>query len=223
MNGTFLDQCIFYGKKLVFPSIFVTLRMVAGTMIIGSICGFILAILLTMYGPNGLKHKKSLYQVMSFLINTIRSFPILILIVAISPLTRLIIGTTIGEKAVILPLSIAATAFIARLLESNFIKVDKQLIEAARSFGATNMQIMFRVIIKESIPSIISVITIATVTYIAATTIAGAVGGGGLGAVSLTYGYQSFNNIVLYMAVLVLFIMVNLVQLIGDWLYKKFQ
>ncbi|MGF7059345.1 methionine ABC transporter permease [Brassicibacter mesophilus] len=223
MNGTFLDQCIFYGKKLVFPSIFVTLRMVAGTMIIGSICGFILAILLTMYGPNGLKHKKSLYQVMSFLINTIRSFPILILIVAISPLTRLIIGTTIGEKAVILPLSIAATAFIARLLESNFIKVDKQLIEAARSFGATNMQIMFRVIIKESIPSIISVITIATVTYIAATTIAGAVGGGGLGAVSLTYGYQSFNNIVLYMAVLVLFIMVNLVQFIGDWLYKKFQ
>lgn len=222
MSDTFLEQCLYYGKKLVFPAVFVTLRMIAATMIISSICGFILAIFLTLYGPNGLRHRKNLYQTMSFLVNVIRSFPILILIVAISPLTRLIIGTTIGEKAVILPLSVAATAFIARMLESSFIKVDRQLIEAARSFGATDMQIMFRVIIKESVPSIISVLTIATVTYIAATTIAGAVGGGGLGAISLTYGYQSFNNIVLYMAVAALFVIVNLVQFIGDRLYKKY-
>ncbi len=215
MERTFFEQCLFYGNKLVLPSIVATIRMVFATMIISTICGFIIAILLTMYGPNGLKYNKIFYKFISLPVNIIRSFPILILIVAISPLTRLIVGTTIGEKAVVLPLSIAATAFISRLLESAFIKVDKQLIEAARSFGASDMQIIFRIIIKESVPAIISILTITTVTYIAATTIAGAVGGGGLGAISLTYGYQSFNNIVLYMAVAALFIMVNLVQLIG--------
>lgn len=215
------NQCLYYGKNLIIPGIFVTLRMVVATMVIGFTFGFILAILLTMYGPHGLNHKKHFYKVLSFIINTIRSFPILILIVAISPFTRMVVGTTIGEKAAVLPLSISAIAFIARLLEGNFIQVDKQLIEAARSYGATNLQIMFRVIIRESIPSIISVITMATVTYIAATTIAGAVGAGGLGAISLTYGYQSFNDVVLYMSVAVLFILVSIVQFIGERLYKK--
>ena len=169
-----------YWNKLVMPSIFVTLEIVFFTVLIGFVLGFIMAILLTLYGPTGLRYKKRLYAVLSFIINTIRSFPILILIVTIAPFTRIVIGTTIGTRAVILPLAIAATAFIARLLESNFIKVDAQLIEAARSLGATDMQIMWRVIIKESVPSIISVITLATINNIAATTIAGAVGGGGL-------------------------------------------
>ena len=206
-----------YWNKLIMPSIFVTLEIVFFTVLIG----FVLAILLTLYGPTGLRYKKRLYAVLSFIINTIRSFPILILIVTIAPFTRIVVGTTIGTRAVILPLAIAATAFIARLLESNFIKVDAQLIEAARSLGATDMQIMWRVIIKESVPSIISVITLATINNIAATTIAGAVGGGGLGAIALTYGYQSFNNTVLYMGVLILLIMVNAVQYFGEWLYKK--
>ena len=103
------------------------------------------------------------------------------------------------------------------------MEVDRQLIEAARSFGATNMQIIFRVIIRESVPGMISALTMASVTYIAGTTIAGAVGGGGLGAVALTYGFQSFNNTVLYMAVFMLFLMVNVTQFIGDWLYKKYR
>ncbi len=210
-----------YWNKLIMPSIFVTLEIVFFTVLIGFVLGFIMAILLTLYGPTGLRHKKRLYAVLSFIINTIRSFPILILIVTIAPFTRIVVGTTIGTRAVILPLAIAATAFIARLLESNFIKVDAQLIEAARSLGATDMQIMWRVIIKESVPSIISVITLATINNIAATTIAGAVGGGGLGAIALTYGYQSFNNTVLYMGVLILLIMVNAVQYFGEWLYKK--
>ena len=210
-----------YFIKLILPSTIVTIRIVFFTILIGFILGFIIAILLTMYGPNGLNYKKRFYNILSFIVNTIRSCPILILIVAISPFTRLVIGTTIGEKAVILPLSITATAFISRLLESSFIKVDKQLIEAAKSFGATNMQIMFGVIIRESIPSIISVITMASVNYIAATTIAGAVGGGGLGAVALTYGYQSFNNTILYFSVFIMFLFVNITQYIGDFIYKK--
>ncbi len=210
-----------YWNKLIMPSIFVTIEIVFFTVLIGFVLGFIMAILLTLYGPTGLRYKKRLYTVLSFIINTIRSFPILILIVTIAPFTRLVVGTAIGTKAVILPLAIAATAFIARLLESNFIKVDRQLIEAARSLGATDMQIIWKVIVKESVPSIISAVTLATINNIAATTIAGAVGGGGLGAIALTYGYQSFNKTILYMGVLILLVMVNVVQYFGEWLYKK--
>ena len=220
MESGNLEGLIYYVEKLIIPSTYATLRMASGTMFIGLTFGFALAIMLTVYNPNGLEPNKRIYPILNFLVNSVRSFPILILIVAMSPLTRWIVGTTIGEMAAIVPLSIAATAFTARLLENCFIDVDKQLIEAARSFGANNMQIIFRVIIRESVPGIISVITMTTVTYIAGTTIAGAVGGGGLGAVSLTYGFQSFNDTVLYLAVFVLFLMVNLTQFAGEKLYK---
>lgn len=211
-----------YLQKLIIPSTFITIRMVFSTMVIGIAFGFVLAILLTLYSPNGLNPKGRIYNILNFLVNTIRSFPILILIVAMGPITRMIIGTTIGEKAIVIPLSIAATAFIARLIENSFLEVDKQLIEAARSFGANNFQIIFRVMMKESVPSIISIITLTTVNYISATTIAATIGGGGLGAVALTYGFQSFNNTVLYMSVFVLLLLVNITQFIGGLFYKKY-
>ena len=214
------ESLIYYLEKLIIPSTYATLRMASGTMLIGLTFGFALAIMLTIYNPNGLEPSKKFYPILSFLVNSVRSFPILILIVAMSPLTRWIVGTSIGEMAAIVPLSVGATAFTARLLESCFIGVDKQLIEAARSFGANNMQIIFQIIIRESIPGIISVTTITTVTYIAGTTIAGAVGAGGLGAVALTYGFQSFNDTVLYMSVFVLFLIVNITQFAGEQLYK---
>ena len=219
-SGFWVEWLKFF-KIIIGPSIFATIRMVSMTMIFGLILGFFLAVLLTLYGPEGLNPKRKTYKIIDFIINTIRSFPILILIVAIFPITRIIVGTTVGEKAVILPLTIAATAFIGRALENSFKLVDKQLIEAARSFGASDFQIIFRVIVKESIPSIISVTTIATINFIAGSTIAGAVGGGGIGAVALNYGYQSFNNSVLYTSIIILFIMVQATQTLGDWLYKK--
>ncbi len=215
------EETLNYWNKLILPSIFETITIVFFTILIGFILGFILAVLLTLYGPTGLNYKKKTYRILSFIINSIRSFPILILIVSIAPLTRLVVGTTIGTKAIILPLSVAATAFIARLLENSFIQVDTNLIEAARSLGATDFQIIRKVIIKECIPSIISIITLATVNNIAATTIAGAVGGGGIGAIALTYGYQSFNNTILYLGVFTLLILVNVIQYFGEWLYKK--
>lgn len=210
-----------YFEKLIFPAIFATLRMVAATIIFGFILGFFLAILLIIYGPEGLKPRRYIYKLLDFILNTIRSFPILILIVALSPLTRQIVGTTVGERAAILPLTIAATSFIARNLENTFKLVDKQLIEAARSFGASDLQIVFRVIVKESVPSIINIATIVSIHYIAASTMAGAVGAGGLGAVAINYGYQSFNNVILYTSVAIIFIMVQTTQYLGDKLYKK--
>jgi D-methionine transport system permease protein len=210
-----------YFNGIIAPSIGTTLKMLFFSMIIAFIVGFALAVLLVTYGPQGLRPHKKIYRLLDFIVNTIRSFPIIILIVAISPITKLVIGTTIGESAAIFPLSLAATPFLARIIENSLKEVDKQLIEAARSFGASDWQIITKVMVKEAVPMIVSGTTLCTITFLGATTMAGAVGAGGIGAVALNYGYQSFNNTVLYTSVFILFIMVQVIQCVGNWLYKK--
>ena len=210
-----------YFDLIIAPSIGSTIKMLLISMIIAFVFGFMLAIMLVTYGPHGLNPRKKIYHILDFIVNTIRSFPIIILIVAISPITKILIGTTIGEAAAIFPLSLAATPFLARIIENSFMEVDKQLIEAARSFGASDWQIITRVMVKEAVPSIVSGTTLCTITFLGATTMAGAVGAGGIGAVALNYGYQSFNNTVLYTSVFILFIMVQIIQCVGNLLYKK--
>lgn len=210
-----------YFDVIIGPSIFSTLRMLTATMILALFFGFALSVVLYVYHPNGLKPNKKIYSLLDFITNLIRSFPIMILIVAISPITRAVVGTTIGEKAAILPLTIAATPFLAKFFENAFLQVDRQLIEAARSFGASNTQVIFEVVVKEAVPSLISGMTLTTISYLSATTMAGAVGAGGLGAVALNYGYQSFNNTILYTCVFILCIMVQIIQAFGNYLYKK--
>lgn len=210
-----------YWEMIIEPSIWSTLRMLGCTMFFGFILGFGMSVLLILYNPNGVSPSPGKYKFINLIANLIRSFPIIILIVAISPLTRLIVGTTLGEKAAIVPLTIAATPFIAKMFENSYLDIDNQLIEAAKSMGATNMQIVIHVLVKESIPSMITNMTIATISYLAAITLAGAVGAGGIGAVALNYGYQSFNDVVLYTAVGIIFIMVQVIQFIGDRLYKR--
>ena len=210
-----------YFDGIIAPSIWATLRMLAASMALSFLFGFALAVLLVAYGPDGLRPNRRLYKFMDFIVNTVRSFPIIILIVAISPVTRAVVGTSIGEAAAVLPLTLAATPFLARIIENGLKEVDKQLIEAARSFGASDWQIIMRVMVKEAAPSIVSGMTLATITFLSATTMAGAVGAGGIGAVALNYGYQSFNNTVLYTSVFILLLMVQVIQGVGDWLYKK--
>ncbi|MBN1637271.1 MAG: ABC transporter permease [Deltaproteobacteria bacterium] len=210
-----------YFDGIIAPSILATLRMLTASMILSFILGFAIAILLVLYGPRGLRPVPSRYKVIDFIVNSIRSFPIIILIVAISPLTRLIVGTSIGETAAIFPLTIAATPFMARIMENSLKAIDQQLIEAARSFGASDWQIITKVMVKEAMPSIVSGTTLSAITFLSATTLAGAVGAGGIGAVALNYGYQSFNNTVLYTSVIILFLMVQAIQITGDWLYKR--
>lgn len=217
----FIENCSKYFSGIIFPAIISTIRMLSISMVLAIIGGFLLGLILILYSPDGLKPNKKIYNLVDFIINTLRSFPIIILIVAISPLTRLIVGTTIGEKAAIFPLTISAIPFMARIIESSLREVDKQLIEAARSFGASNFQILTKVMLKEAVPSIVSGITLSTITFLGATTVAGAVGAGGLGAVALNYGYQSFNNTILYICVFILFIMVQIIQFLGNYLYKK--
>jgi D-methionine transport system permease protein len=210
-----------YFNGIIAPSIFSTLRMLTATLVFALIFGFALAVALILTRPDGLRPSPKIYKSLDFIVNTIRSFPIIILIVAMSPVTRSIVGTTIGEKAAILPLTIAATPFLARIFEHALAQVDKQLIEAARSFGASDMQIVFRVMLREAVPSFVAGITLTAISYLSATTIAGAVGAGGLGAVALNYGYQSFNDKVLYTSVFILSVLVQIIQGIGSYIYKK--
>ncbi len=220
-SGEYLAYWWKYFDGIIAPSIWATLRMLTASMVLAFFFGFLMAVFLVLYGPQGLRPNRRIYKIMDFIVNSIRSFPIIILIVAVSPLTRLIVGTSIGEKAAIFPLTVAAVPFMARVIENSLKEVNGQLIEAARSFGATDWQIIKRVMVKEAVPMIVSGTTLSVIMFLSATTLAGAVGAGGIGAVALNYGYQSFNNTVLYTSVIILFIMVLIIQWFGDWLYKK--
>ena len=198
-----------------------TIYMVFFSTLFASILGFILGIVVTVTSPKGLKPNKLIYNVLDLVINILRSFPFIILIVFIIPLTRAIVGTPIGETAAIVPLTIAAAPFVARIIESSLKEVDSGIIEAAKSFGASNTQIIFKVMLKEAVPSIISGITLTIINIIGYSAMAGSVGAGGLGKVAISYGYQRYQINVMIITVIILIIMVQGIQSLGNYLYKK--
>ena len=198
-----------------------TVYMVFFSTLFASILGFILGIVVTVTSPKGLKPNKIIYNVLDLIINVLRSFPFIILIVFIIPLTRAIVGTPIGEAAAIVPLTIAAAPFVARIIESSLKEVDSGVIEAAKSFGASNTQIIFKVMLKEAVPSIISGLTLTIINIIGCSAMAGSVGAGGLGKVAISYGYQRYQTDVMIVTVIILIIMVQGLQSLGNYLYKK--
>lgn len=217
----FIFELFTYLERLILPATWVTIKLVFIVVFFGMIGAFAVGLSLYVFSKNGLKPNRYVYSLLNFLVNLIRSIPILILIIALIPVVRAIIGTGIGPRSVILPLILYCSANIGRLLENSFHSIDTQIIEAARSYGANNFNIIKNIVIVESIPSIIAATTIAFVNNLAASTIAGAVGGGGIGAIAITYGYQSFNNMVLYSSVVILFILVQIIQMIGNFIYSK--
>ena len=198
-----------------------TVYMVFFSTLFASILGFILGIVVTVTSPKGLKPNKIIYNALDLIINVLRSFPFIILIVFIIPLTRAIVGTPIGEAAAIVPLTIAAAPFVARIIESSLKEVDSGVIEAAKSFGASNTQIIFKVMLKEAVPSIISGLTLTIINIIVYSAMAGSVGAGGLGKVAISYGYQRYQTDVMIVTVIILIIMVQGLQSLGNYLYKK--
>ena len=198
-----------------------TVYMVFFSTLFASILLFILGIVVTVTSPKGLKPNKIIYNVLDLIINVLRSFPFIILIVFIIPLTRAIVGTPIGEAAAIVPLTIAAAPFVARIIESSLKEVDLGVIEAAKSFGASNTQIIFKVMLKEAVPSIISGLTLTIINIIGYSAMAGSVGAGGLGKVAISYGYQRYQTDVMIVTVIILIIMVQGLQSLGNYLYKK--
>ncbi|AVQ45338.1 methionine ABC transporter permease [Clostridium botulinum] len=208
-------------KQIILPSLWETIYMIIIATILSAVIGFILAIVLVVTDEKGIKPNKIIYGILSAIINVLRSVPFIILAVAIIPFTRSVVGTSIGKNAAIVPLIIASSPFIARLIESSLKEVNPSLIEAAKSFGASNIQIIFKVMVKEAIPSINLNLTLATITILGLTAMAGAVGAGGLGAVGLTYGYQSFNDTIMYTTLVLLVIIVGIIQFVGNIIYKK--
>ncbi len=210
-----------YMTTLFMPALLQTVYMLFVPTILATLIGFVIAVVLVITKSDGLKPNKSVYSVLGLVVNMVRSFPFIILLISIIPLTRLIVGTSIGETAALVPITIGSAPFIARLIESSLNEVDPGLIEAAKSFGATNRQIIFKVMLKEATPSIISGITLAIITILGYTAMAGAVGAGGLGNVALMYGYQQFDKNVILYTVVALILMVQVIQWAGDLLYKK--
>ena len=158
---------------------------------------------------------------LNVLINLLRSVPFIILMVMIIPLTRLIVGTSVGTVASIVPLTVAAFPFMARLVESSLREVNPNIIEAAQSMGASTWQIVTRVMLPESVPSLITNFTLAITTIMGYTAMSGAVGGGGLGKLALSYGYQRYRFAVLYLAVIVLVLITQIIQSFGTWLAAR--
>ena len=198
-----------------------TLEMVFVSTTFSVILGFIPAIILTVTAKDGLKPNKIIYTILDFIVNTLRSFPFIILMVIIIPLTRLIAGKSIGTEAAMVPLTIAAAPFVARVIESSLREVDKGVIEAAKSFGASNTQIIFKVMLKEAIPSIMSGITLTIISIVGYSAMAGAIGGGGLGQVAISYGYQRYQTDVMIVTCIILIIVVQGLQLLGNYFYNK--
>lgn len=207
--------------ELLKPAMVQTLIMVIPSTILAVVIGFIPAIILTVTSEDGLSPNKIVYRIFDIIINLLRSFPFIILMVAIIPITRLIAGRSTGEFAAIVPLTVASAPFVARIIESALKEVDKGVIEAAKSFGASNSQIIYKVMLKEAIPSIVSGITLAIISIIGYSAMAGIIGGGGLGDLAVRYGFQRFQTDVMVVTVIVLIIIVQGLQSLGDRLYKS--
>ena len=216
-NFTFAQIC----QMIIVPAFFDTLKMLLISGFISTILGFVFGVILIVTEKGGLYENVVINRILDFIVNTIRSFPFIILMVSIIPFTRLIVGSSIGDTAALVPLTVACTPFMARIFQNSFKEVDPALIEAAQSFGASKWQIVIKVMLKESVPSSISGLCRAIINLLGATAMAGAVGAGGLGAVALTYGYQNFNQQIMYSICAILIVLVAIIQYFGDWIYKK--
>ena len=190
-------------------------------MICASILGIPLGILLVVTEKGEILACPAINKPLAFIINMIRSIPFIILMVAIIPFTRFLVHTSIGTTAAIVPLTIAAIPYIARMVETSIREIPSGLIEAAESMGATPMQIIRKVLLPEALPSILESLTVVIVSLVGASAMAGTIGGGGLGDLAIRYGYQRFQADVMIATIIVLVIVVQLIQFIGNYLSRK--
>ena len=207
--------------RLIWEATLDTLWMVAVAASLATLFGLPLGVFLATSRKGELFAAPLVNKALGFVVNATRSTPFIILVVAIIPFTRLLVGTSIGTKAAIVPLTIAAAPFIARLIESAIREVDQGLVEAARAMGATPLQIVRKVLVPEALPTIVLSLTLAVVSLIGFSAMVGAVGGGGLGDLGIRYGYQRFMPDVMAVVVVVLIVLVQLVQSTGDHLSRR--
>ena len=206
---------------LVGTSTLQTLVMVALSTVFALLIGFPLGVLLNVTNKFGITPHPVFNAVLSRIIDVLRSFPFVILMIVLLPFTRLVLGTAIGTAATIIPLSIAAAPFVARITETALNEVDPGMVQAARAMGSTNWQIIYKVLIPEALPSVTSGITLTIINLIGYSAMAGTLGGGGLGDLAIRYGYQRFRTGIMLAAVIVIIILVAVIQWIGTRLTNK--
>ena len=206
---------------MVVEGIFVTLYMTLATTFMGYVLGLPMGIALVITAPKGLRPNKIIYKVLDVVVNVVRSFPFLILLIVIQPLTRIIVGKSYGPTATIVPLPLSAAPFIARMVESSLLEVDHGVIEAAQSMGANLWTIIWKVMIGEAKTSLIVNVTIALGTILGYSAMAGIVGGGGLGDIAIRYGYYRYDSSIMWVTVVLLIVLVQLMQYIGMTISKK--
>lgn len=202
-------------------SLWETVVMVGVSGFAGALIGIPLGVLLRLTDLGGAMQNLPVNRTLGAVVNAARSTPFIILLVAVIPLTRALVGTSIGTVAAIVPLTLSAAPFVARLVESALREVDGGLVEAAQAMGANTWQIVFKVLLPEALPGIAAGLTITLITLVGYSAMAGAIGGGGLGDLGIRYGYQRFLPDVMLAVVVVLIIFVQVVQSLGDWLVRR--
>lgn len=207
--------------NMIITGIFETLVMVFFSTLFGYLFGLPLGVILYMSDKDGIKPNKTLYRILDIIVNIGRSIPFLILLILIIPFTKLIVGKSYGTAATIVPLTISAIPFIGRMVESSLKEVDKGVIEAATSMGASTFMIIVKVLLNEARPSLINGVTICLGTIVGYSAMAGTVGGGGLGDIAIRYGYYRYETGIMIVTVVIIIVLVQLIQFIGNKLAKK--
>ncbi|CAN7442657.1 ABC transporter permease [Acidovorax sp. LjRoot129] len=207
--------------ELFASSLWETLIMVGISGLVGGLLGVPLGVFLRLTDHGGVLENGPVNKLVGWLVNAVRSTPFIILLVAIIPFTRLITGSSIGTAAAVVPLTLAAAPFVARLVEAALREVDHGLVEAAQAMGATTSQIVWKVLLPEALPGIVAGLTITFVSLTGYSAMAGAIGGGGLGDLGIRYGYQRFLPEIMLAVVLVLIFFVQAVQSLGDWAVRR--
>ena len=207
--------------NLLMKSFWETCYMVFCSTALSTLIGLPLGIILCVTRKDHILPSPKLNAVLGAIVNATRSTPFIILMVAIIPLTRLIVGSSIGTTAAIVPLTISAAPFIARIIESSLLEINPGIIEAAQAMGASPMQIITKVLVPEALHSIVLGVTLAIISLIGYSAMAGTLGGGGLGDLAIRYGYQRFQMDIMIATVIVLIVMVQVMQTLGAWLSKR--
>jgi D-methionine transport system permease protein len=208
--------------NLLINALWETVYMVGISLVLSALFGFPLGVLLVITSPGHLRPNRVIHNALALIVNVGRSLPFIILLVAIVPFTRWVVGTSIGTPGAIVPLTIGAIPFIARVMESALLEVDHGVIEAVQAMGANTWQIILKVMIPESRSGLILGLTITAVSLVGYSAMAGAVGGGGLGDLAIRYGYQRFQPEVTLATVIALVLLVQGTQSAGDWIARRF-
>ncbi len=202
------------------PAVWETLLMVGFSSLLTVLLGLPLGLLLASSSKSGLKPRPAFNQVAGVIVNVVRSFPFMILIIAMLPLTRMLLGSALGWKATVVPLVVGAVPFFARLVESNVLAVDPGKIEAAEMMGASTFQIEWGVQVREALPALVQSTTVLIITLIGYSAMAGVVGGGGLGSLAINYGYHQWQDDVMILTVVAIVVIVQVIQMMGDMISR---